>query len=242
VTERTENVLCHIQFCCSLLFPCELHHKVLVPRLTLLNRNTQTHLYIKSQKTSREKISTFSKTKAHNEQHVQIVLWQQKQFQYRRINDLVIVSLPPKPEKVVVQIDVVSSTGGEDQDFLKAEDNVSSSLADLGTFLDGVVERLSRANLLSLVLRVRLLRASIRTRALSLRTGHIEPDLGHLIRGVFGQFRFRGVLRLELQRDFRSTRDIRVRDVLEGELERGFVPYEKHEMLAWEMQGHRESV
>ena len=39
-----KNVLCQIQFGSSLLFPSELHHEVLIPRLTLLDRNTQAHL------------------------------------------------------------------------------------------------------------------------------------------------------------------------------------------------------
>ena len=162
---------------------------------------------------------------------MQIILWQQKQLQYCRINDLVIVSLSPEPEKVVVEIDVVSPTGSEDQNFLEAEDDVPSGLADLGTLLDGVMERLGRTNILSFVLRVRLLRTAIRTRALGLRAGHIKPDLGHFVRSVLGRSRFCGILGLEFERDLCPTRNIRVCDKLEGELERRFVPDEKREIL-----------
>ena len=42
------DVLCQVQLCSRLLFPGELHHEVLIPRLTLLDWNAQTHL-IKSQ-------------------------------------------------------------------------------------------------------------------------------------------------------------------------------------------------
>ena len=60
-----KNVLCQIQLGSSLLFPSELHHEVLIPRLALLDWNTQAHLKRSQQvrkHTARRKRPTMNNT------------------------------------------------------------------------------------------------------------------------------------------------------------------------------------
>ena len=126
-----------------------------------------------------------------------IILGQQEQLRDTAIHDLVVVGSATQTQELRIHVDIVSSSGGKDVDFVETENDIASDLTELGLLLHHVVECLSGADLLAFLLVLGLLRARIGPLlTLDLGTRNVKADFNHLIRGTAGRLL---VLRSELK-------------------------------------------
>jgi len=173
----------------------------------------------------------------HNELDVRVFTFgQNKQSVDLRVQDLVVVCLATQSQRVLVQVDIIATTRGDNEHIVERHNALADdALSNICALANSVVEHLSGTLLLVLVVTLLRLVLAVRVGSLLDDTGDIKAHLHKLVgcAGLLAILGSRSACRwCELDGNLRFACNVGVGDKLHRKLEGGFVGHEECKVIA----------
>ena len=165
-----------------------------------------------------------------------IKLWEEEEPHDGAVEDLVVVRLSSEMQVGREHVNIILTAGRSNEHFIKRDQGLSCDLPYLCLFLDHVMEHLS-SRCLHIILVITTL---VFTSFLGMGSRDVKPHLNKLISRLCLLIALAITWVVKLEGDLCLTGNVRVCDVLKGNLKRCPIRHEEREIWTWKTGSWRQ--